>query len=104
MDSCYKERCWTEFFNKRGNPSLFEAFQRGRFAEKSQWKSSPRKRAPPTPSFTATTVAKRKASEASEGLDSSTERSESISGDATSTKMADLAFPETVEMENNTGE
>ena len=39
MDSCYKERCWTKFFNKRGNPSLFEAFQGGRFAEKSQWKS-----------------------------------------------------------------
>ena len=59
---------------------------------------------PPTPRFTATTVAKRKASEASEALDSSTECSEIIGEDATSTNMADLAFPETVEMENITRE
>ena len=70
----------------------------GAVPSKFAWKrSSPRKRAP-TPRFTATTVAKRKASEASEALDSSTECSEIISEDATSTNMADLAFPETVEM------
>ena len=75
----------------------------GAVPSKFAWKrSSPRKRAPPTPRFTATTVAKRKASEASEALDSSTECSKIISEDATSTNMADLAFPETVEMENMT--
>ena len=47
-------------------------------------------------------MAKRKASEAS--VDSSTECSEIIGEDATSTNMADLAFPETVEMENRTRE
>ena len=77
----------------------------GAVPSKFAWKrSSSRKRAPPTPCFTATTVAKRKASEASEALDSSTECSEIISEDATSTNMADLAFPETVEMENITRE
>ena len=49
-------------------------------------------------------MAKRKASEASEALDSSTECSEIIGEDATSTNMPDLAFPETVEMENITRE
>ena len=40
------------------------------------WKrSSPRKQAPPTPRFTATTLAKKKASEASEAVDSSTKLS-----------------------------
>ena len=58
----------------------------------------------PTPHFTAATVAKRKASQASEALDSSTECSKIISEDATSTNMADLAFPETQEMENITQE
>ena len=76
----------------------------GAVPSKFAWKqSSPRKRAP-TPRFTTTTVAKRKGSEASEALDSSTECSEIISEDATSTNMADLAFPETVEMENITRE
>ena len=75
----------------------------GAVPSKFAWKrSSPRKRAPPTPRFTATTVAKRKASEASKALDSSTECSEIIGEDATSTNMADLTFPETVEMENIT--
>ena len=56
----------------------------GAVTSKFAWKqSSPRKRAPPTPRFTATTVAKRKASEASEALDSSTESSKIISEDAT---------------------
>ena len=47
---------------------------------------------------------KTKASEVSEALDSSTECSEIISEDATSTNMANLAFPETAEMENITRE
>ena len=77
----------------------------GAVPSKFAWKrSSPRKQAPPTPRFTATTVAKRKVSEANEALDSSTECSEIISEDATSTNMADLAFPQTVEMENITRE
>ena len=42
--------------------------------------------------------------EASEALNSSTECSEIISEDATSTNMVDLAFPETAEMENITRE
>lgn len=65
------------------------------------WKrSSPRKRAPPTPRCTATTVTKKKALEVREAVDSSTECSEIISEHATSTNMADL----TVEMENTTQE
>ena len=77
----------------------------GAVPSKFSWKrSSPRKRAPPTPRFTATTVAKQKASEVSEALDSSTECSEIISEDATSTNMVNLAFPETAEMENITRE
>ena len=75
----------------------------GAVPSKFAWKRSlPRKQAPLTPRFTATTVAKRKVSEANEALDSSTECSEIISEDATSTNMADLASPETVEMENIT--
>ena len=46
------------------------------------------------------TMSQKKASEASEGLDSSTECSEIIREDATSTIMSDLAFPETAEMKN----
>ena len=70
------------------------------------WKrSSPRKRAPPTPRFTATTLAKKKASEASEAVDSSTKCSEIeiICEDATSTShLPELAFPETGEVKNIT--
>ena len=64
------------------------------------WKrSSPRKRAPPTPRFTATTVAKDLTSEAGEVTDSAAESCEI----GTSTNMAaDLAFPETAEMQNTT--
>ena len=64
------------------------------------WKrSSPRKRAPPTPRFTATSVAKNLTSEASEATDLAAESREI----ATSTNMAaDLAFPETAEMQNTT--
>ena len=63
------------------------------------WKrSSPRKQAPPKPRFTATTVAKNLTSEASEAMDSAAVSREI----ATSTNMADLAFPETAEMQNMT--
>ena len=63
------------------------------------WKrSSPRKRAPPTPRFTATTMAKNLMSEASETMDVAAESCEI----ATSTNMADFAFPETAEMQNTT--
>ena len=66
------------------------------------WKrSSPGKRAPPTPRFTATTLAKKKASEASEPVDST--EIEIIYEDATSTShMPELAFPETGEVKNIT--
>ena len=73
----------------------------GAVPSKFAWKrSSPRKRKPPTPRFTAETVTKKKASEASKALDFSTECSEIISEDATSTNVADFAFPETAEIQN----
>ena len=70
-DPCYKERCWVAFSINEGtrlcSRSLKGNFSRHRtegmpsiFA----WKrSSPRKRAPPTPRFTATTVEKEKFNE-----------------------------------------
>ena len=67
-------------------------------------RSSPCKRAPPTPRIPATTLAKKKASEASEAVDPSTECSEIICEDVTSTNMPDLAFPENADVKNITTE
>ena len=47
-------------------------------------------------------MSQKKALEFSETVDSSTECSEIIREDATSTIMSDLAFPETAEMKNTT--
>ena len=64
------------------------------------WKrSSPRKRPPPTPRFTATTVTNNLASEFSEDTHSATEFSEVTCNDSSSTNMADgTSFPETEEI------
>lgn len=69
-------------------PSIFE------------WKrSSPRKRPPPAPRFTATTVTNNLASEFGEVMHSATEFSEVTCNDASSTNMADgTSFPETAEI------
>ena len=64
------------------------------------WKrSSPRKRPPPTPRFTATTVTNNLASEFSEVTHSATEFSEVTCNDSSSTNMADgTSSPETEEI------
>ena len=64
------------------------------------WKrSSPRKRPPPTPRFTATTVRNNLASEFGEVMHSTTEFSEVACSDSSSTNMADgTSFPETAEI------
>lgn len=65
------------------------------------WKrSSPRKRPPPTPRFTATTVANNLTSEFSEATQSMTESSDVICEDLSTTNMAgETSFPETAETE-----
>ena len=65
------------------------------------WKrSSPRKRPPPTPRFTATTVGNNLSSEFSEATQATTESSDVICEDSSTTNMAgETSFPETAETE-----
>lgn len=70
------------------------------------WKrSSPRKRPPPTPRFTATTVANNLSSEFSEATQATTESSDVICEDSSTANMAgETSFPETAELTETLGE